>query len=199
MSQAIDNQAEPITAVIPRGFGGFVFDAVLEEEHTSEIEVTENPVETGASISDHAYIKPDVVRMVVGVTNHQLVPRDDGFGLYDARIKNAFRALRDLQRTREPFDVQTGLHLYRNMVCKSIHTIQDKDSANAVSFVCELREVIIVHTQIVSYPPRKSGKPANQASKKKEGGEKQGKEVGPKEQKKGSFLHKGINLARGAL
>lgn len=173
------NTEDTAVAIIPRGFGGLVFDAIFEEAHSSELEVTDNPVETGVSITDHAYVKPYLVRITAGVTNTQLRPQDDGFGLYDVRIKNAFQKLKDLQKGREPFDVQTGLCLYKNMVCTSVRTVQDAANSNALVFEVELREIIIVNTQLVTYPPRKAGKAANQAGKKKESGEKQGTEVPP--------------------
>lgn len=191
MSESIvyqDPNAPTPTAVILRGFGGFTFDAIFEEEHNLELEVTDYPVETGVSLTDHSYMKPNKVTMTVGVTNHQLVPYDDGFGLYDGRINNAYRRLQLLMRSREPFDVQTGLQLYNNMICTNLSVTQNAGSANAVMFKAELREIVIVNTEVVTYPPRKKGKAANQAGKKKDSGEKQSAEVDDK--KKGSVLKK---------
>lgn len=181
--------------VIQRGFGGFTFDAIFEEDHTIEMEVTDYPVETGVSVTDHAFMKPYKVRMTLGVTNHQLAPYDGGFGLADVRITNAFRKLTDLMLTREPFDLQTGLKLYNNMLCTYLHVIQNASSANALVFECDLREIVIVNTEIVTYPPRKKGTTTNQASKKKDAGEKQSKEVEPPKQK--TSLAKGLKNVLG--
>lgn len=173
-------------AVIPRNVAGFVFDATFEEVHTSELEITEFPVEAGASVTDHAYVKPYKLKMTVGVSNTPLreVALDDAFGpAGDNRIRVAFQKLQELQARREPFQIFTGLKLYSNMLPAVITTPQDKDTAHALVFQIEFREIIIVYTQIVEYPPRKSGKANNNASKKKEKGEQQGKEVeGPKKQ-----------------
>ncbi|WP_279027677.1 phage baseplate protein [Gibbsiella quercinecans] len=38
--------------------GTFVFDVVTEENHHSELKVTDNPVESGSQISDHAILMP---------------------------------------------------------------------------------------------------------------------------------------------
>ncbi|MGE9550440.1 phage baseplate protein [Erwinia amylovora] len=38
--------------------GTFVFDVVTEESHHSELKVTDNPVESGSQISDHAILTP---------------------------------------------------------------------------------------------------------------------------------------------
>lgn len=170
-------------SIIPRSMGGLTFDAVFEEDHTLELEVTDNPVEVGVSITDHAFMKPYKLRLTAGVTNTPLTPKDDGFGTGDQRTREAFKKLEALMRTREPFDVQTGLRLYKNMICLSVNTSQAAESANALVFTADLREIIIVQTQAVTYPPRKTGKAANQAGKKKDSGEKQAKEAeAPKKQ-----------------
>ncbi len=164
-------------SIIARNIGGLTFDATFEETHTADLEVTDNPIETGASVTDHSFLKPFKVRICAGVSNSQLKPGTDEYGFGNERIRNAYEALLDLQATREPFDVQTGLKLYSNMICTSIVVPQDKESANAIIFTAELREVIIVYTATVTYPPRAAGKTANQAGKTKDKGEKQGTEA----------------------
>lgn len=162
-------------AVVNRAMGALTFDAVFEESHTSEMEVTENPVDNGSSITDHTFMKQDRLRITAGVSNTPLRTTSDSYGIGEVRAVNAHKALLDLQRTREPFIVVTGLKTYYNMVCTSISVIQDKDTCNALFFVAELRAIEIVSTQTVTYPPRKPGKPAAQASKTKDKGEQQGK------------------------
>ena len=177
-------------AIITRSMGGLSFDATFQEDHILELEVTDNPVETGVSITDHAYMKPYKLKITAGVTNTPLVLKSDGFGEGDQRTIEAFKKLEALMRTREPFDVQTGLRLYKNMICTTVNTSQDSGSANALIFTADLREIIIVQTQAVTYPPRKSGKAANQAGKKKDSGEKQAKSAEGTAVKKQSLTKK---------
>lgn len=163
---------------IIRSIGGLVFDAVLEEQHESSLEVTENPVETGVVVSDHAYMKPERVTISAGVSDVALRALvNDPYGNGVSRHREAFRLLQELQRKAEPFDVQTGLKLYRNMVCTSLRVVQNKDNSSALMFQAELREVIITFTQSVIYPPRRTGATQQQAGKTKEKGEQQGKPV----------------------
>lgn len=179
----MDNK-QPVS-VITRGFGGLTFDAVFQEDHTSELEVTDNPVETGVSVTDHAYMKPLSVKISAGVTNTPMrsLPGDP-YGLVgDNRAQKAFELLQLLQAKAEPIDAVTGLRIYRNMIVKSITTSQNKDTANSLVFTAELREVIIANTQVVTYPPRKAGSAHEQGSKTKENGEKQGQEPGPPKRK----------------
>ncbi|MBD8145131.1 phage baseplate protein [Pantoea agglomerans] len=45
-------------AAVTTKIGTFVFDVVTEETHHSELKVTDNPVESGSQISDHAILTP---------------------------------------------------------------------------------------------------------------------------------------------
>ena len=179
--------AEPISrqhVSVIRSMGSFVFDAVFEETHEADLEVTDNPVETGVVVSDHAFMKPLRVKISAGVSDTPLAAvTDDPFASDAGRSRRAFELLTELQKRAEPFDLQTGLKLYENMVCTSIRTSQDKDSSGALLFTAELREVIIVYTQVVTYPPRKPGATKRQAGPKKDKGEQQGKEVTSEAQK----------------
>lgn len=180
MSEALNQQQ----IAIIRSMGGLVFDAVFEETHEADLEVTDNPVETGVVVSDHAFMKPLRVKIAAGVSDTPLATStDDPFASDTGRSRRAFELLTELQKKAEPFDLQTGLKLYENMVCTSIRTSQDKDSSGALLFTAELREVIIVYTQVVQYPPRKAGATKRQAGPQKDKGEQQGKEVADKPRK----------------
>ncbi|MBD8159238.1 hypothetical protein IFU23_14125 [Pantoea agglomerans] len=45
-------------AAVTTRIGTFVFDVVMDESHHSELKVTDNPVESGSQISDHAILMP---------------------------------------------------------------------------------------------------------------------------------------------
>lgn len=193
MSEALNQQQ----VAIIRSMGGLVFDAVFEETHEADLEVTDNPVETGVVVSDHAFMKPLRVKISAGVSDTPLAAvSDDPFASDAGRSRRAFELLTELQRRAEPFDLQTGLKLYENMVCTSIRTSQDKDSSGALLFTAELREVIIVYTQVVTYQPRKPGATKRQAGPKKDKGEQQGKEVTNSAEKK-SLIKKGADALWG--
>lgn len=187
MSDALSQQ--PVAII--RAMGGLVFDAVFEETHEAELEVTDNPVETGVVVSDHAFMKPLKVTLSAGVSDTPLeIGADDPFASDAGRSRRAYELLTELQKRAEPFDLQTGLRLYSNMICTSVRTSQDKDSSEALLFTAELREVLIVYTQVVKYPPRKAGATRRQAGAKKIKGEQQGTEVTekPKKQSFGAAL-----------
>lgn len=175
---------------IVRNVGGFVFDAWLREDHTHEAEITDEPLETGESASDHAYMKPYKLQISVGVGDVLLgdSSNDDYAG---ARAMNAMSLLTSLQESFEPFSVQTGLMLYENMLIEKLRPSQDKDTAG--SFICdlELKSVKIVSTASISYPPRRSGTTTHQASAQTNNGQQQGEQQtdnGKKSSLAASFL-----------
>ncbi len=164
----------PSVSII-RSVGGLVFDATIKEDHEDTSTVTDNPIETGVSVSDHMYRNPIKVTLTAAVSDTPLVADpNDMFTTAATRSLSAYDQMVTLKNAAEPFDVMTGLKLYHNMVCTSVKASQDKDSAGAFLFDADLREVIIVNTQTVTFPPRKAGSTKRQADAVKNNGEQQG-------------------------
>lgn len=158
-----------------RSIGDLVFDATFVEDHNSDLEVTDNPIETGSLVSDHAFMKPLRLSITAGVSSVLLPSGNPDFGTGDERPTTAYELLSELQREREPFDVQTGLRIYENMICTNFSASQNKDSAGVFYFTAQLREVLIVSTENVTYTVLKAGATRQQASKTKNKGEQQGR------------------------
>ena len=129
-----------------------VFDAVVEEVHETELKITDNPVETGVAVSDHAYMDPVRITMTVSVSNDML--HDVPGSTWDEaqRASDAFAELQKLQQSAVPFDVQTGLLLYHNMVVRRLSTPQDKDTSRILLLQAELRQVIFANTRVADVP-----------------------------------------------
>jgi len=189
--------------VIGEGKPAFEFDAVIRESHTSELVVTENPLETGVPIADHGYMLADRLEIEAGIGDVWLKMRDaivsvdddgtvsaggfenadfpwltqDGGGDSSTRSQRAYQSLRGLQRSMAVIGVQTGLLFYPNLIVRTLTTEQDKDSADVLLFRVTFSEPLFTTTETVTFPPRKAGKTARQASKKADHGEKATKPV----------------------
>ena len=142
----LSQSEEPATLRPQRSIGGVTFDVVVEEQHEDTLEITEHPVEHGANISDHAFMKPASVTIRAGVS--------DG---------------------SEPFDIITGKRKYRNMLIETLSVLTDADSENALVVTADCREVIIVKTQTVSVPPRSRHRNAGKTGGTANKGQKQAK------------------------
>lgn len=150
----------------------WAFDAVIRESHYSELVVTDNPVETGVVISDHAFMAPlrlEIEAQIGDFWLHAIGPGGQVVSdtwLSDAgRSVNSFLQIQGLQALAEPFSIQTGLTLYSNMLITTLQAEQDVATANVFRFRASLRQVIFVNTQTVTYPPRAPGPPAHKANK----------------------------------
>jgi hypothetical protein len=203
--------------IIGDGKPAFMFDAVLREAHRSHLETTDNPVETGVPITDHAFMAPLRLEIEAGVGDIWLGMRDasavgrdiDAFAVEEAgqttddlaplgpsnqdvawltqegggddstRCQRAYRQLKALQKSAVPFKVQTNLDLYPDMVIEDFDVEQDKDTGAVVYFKANLKQIIIVGTETVTFPPRKAGKTKRQGGKKADNGEKKAKTTPP--------------------
>jgi len=113
-----------------RAIGPVPISCVLTEKHDSQIEISEIPIETGAKITDHAYVMPKKVMLDIA----------------DANATATFSALVRFQESRVPFTLVTGLTVYRNMLIKSIEADRDAAHSRVLSAKVEVQEAIIVST-----------------------------------------------------
>lgn len=154
-ANVLSNAPQTVYVRPMRSIGGLYMDVTVEESHTDELEITEHPVEQGAAVTDHAYLKPAQVTIKAGVSDSTVGKAGDIEGVGDRRSVQAYQALLDLQGTREPFDVVTGKRVYRNMLIKSLGVTTEKNTENVISFSAELRQVILVSVRAVAIPRRR--------------------------------------------
>jgi hypothetical protein len=152
---------------------GYVFDAVIKEEHVHALAITQHPVQTGANITDHAYQKPAMLVLEVGMSDAMasFVPGQWGGGgqdgsLIGSLVNNAVRGLTggalgellgvgpgksvsahqkllELQAARTPLQVTTKLKIYRNMLIERIISPVEDKTVNALRCIVVMRQIII--------------------------------------------------------
>lgn len=152
-----------------RQIGPLTAQVTIEENHTDELEITDQPVEQGARISDHAYKRPAEVIVKCGWSNS---PTISGFidGLVGAvsgtidgvesiltgndvnQVNDIYQQLLELQASRVPFTVYTGKRTYDNMLLRSLRLETNKESENSLMITATLRQIIIVSTRTVAVP-----------------------------------------------
>jgi len=134
-----------------RQFGTLVPDVVIRELNRDEMVITDHPVERGAAISDHAFIRPLEVEIVAGWS--------DSTGGYAGYCEEAYQDLVALQKEREPFDLATGKRRYKNMLLASIGVQTDEKTEHSLIATLRFREVNIVETQTTSAPKASQSSP----------------------------------------
>ena len=129
--------------------GGYFFDGFMQVEHNIELQTTSNPVETGASVVDHAYVKPAelVMKVMMSDVHQSLVPGQ--FTGASFRSVNAWQVLRKLQSDRIPMSVFTRLGLYTNMLITKLTTSDTAETFRALSAEVTLREIPVARVKTV--------------------------------------------------
>lgn len=193
-----------IPAKIPQ-LGGLSVECWLTEEHAREMEVTENPIEFGSPVVDHAFVKAQELVVEFGVSNLPMGAITDSFGGRGTnRIERAREMLFAMQDSRQLLTIQTITGgIYKDMLLKKITWRTDKKSVHAVKFALTLKELRITQTQETQYTPipveSKTKKQTDSAKKK---GEKPAKETksdaadkqeAANKEAKGSLLYRILN------
>ena len=129
--------------------GGFFFDGFLKVSHDRRLTTTKNPVETGASIVDHAYMEPSVITMDIIMSDaHESLISEQFVGGY-ARHVQAWQILKELQENRIPMFVFTKLDSYENMVITSMQADDTADTYSSLRATVELTEIPVARVKEV--------------------------------------------------
>lgn len=107
----------------------YIFDAVFMLEHTQEIQLTEHPVQSGANISDHAFIKPARLGIDIGMSDAMQSYTIGQWAGNLSKSVSAYQTMLALELSRVPVTVKTRLNTYTNMVIVGIHT-RDENKTN---------------------------------------------------------------------
>lgn len=126
--------------IAPRGrsIGFIIPDVVISELHTDATGITQHPVEIGAAITDHAFLLPSRLEMRCGWS-------DSGAAI--GFSAEAYQSLLALRATRQPFMVQTGKRLYRDMLIATLTTETDEKTENALLIAVGMQQVLMAQAR----------------------------------------------------
>lgn len=139
-----------------RSIGGIIPDVVIEETHRDSLIITQHPVEKGAAITDHAFLRPAEVEMRCGFSNAS--HGDAGYA------RSVYDALRRLQASRQPFSVYTGKRAYRDMLIADLGVTTEARTENVLAVAVRLQQIIIVSTKTTGTGTNTASAGASQAN-----------------------------------
>ncbi len=147
---------QPIS-IIPirpvRKIGSINVQVIVNESTTDTLTITKQPVQQGASITDHAYKEPTTFSAQMYFTDNLAVS-----------LSKLYQNLLDLQVSRVPFDIITPKRIYRNMLMASLSQTTDKSTENCLSVNMSFQEVIIVKVSTTQVPRSKQKNPGATAA-----------------------------------
>ena len=117
-----------------RSIGTVFPDVVVEEVHHDEMNITQQPVESGAPVTDHAFMMP------VRVEIHCMWSDSGQSAGYS---KAVYAKMIAQQQTAQPFDVSTGKRQYKNMLFASILQKTNDATEWALDIIAVCQEIII--------------------------------------------------------
>lgn len=135
----------------------YVFDAVLSLEHDQSLTKTQHPVQTGASITSHAYIEPAQLVMYVLMSdaasqyvaaNQSSAPFITRFSGNPSKSVSAYQQMLTLQSARVPLTVVTRLRTYNNMLITKVSPHEDSKTITGARFRLEFGQIFIASTQV---------------------------------------------------
>jgi hypothetical protein len=154
-----------------RSIGPFTAHVTIKETHTDELQVTEQPVDQGANITDHAFIKPAELQIECAWSNSppssnvvqslqqavtgtaaifNTIDSSINSGNSPSQVKEVYARLLQLQRSRIPFAVFTGKRTYDNMLVTRLSVQTDKETENSLHVSATFRQILIAQVQVRS-------------------------------------------------
>jgi len=124
----------------------YFFDAMLQAEHSQVVTVTHHPIQSGAAVSDHAFVDP--VELVLSVAFSDVVDRynDTDYMSDTSKSISAYQTFLDLQAKLLPLTVVTRLRQYDNMVLTEVRAVEDASTITGLR--CQLTFTQIVMAEV---------------------------------------------------
>lgn len=139
---------------VKTNIGGWFFDAYLSLAHVSNLKITDHPVQTGANISDHAYLEPRELTIELAMSDTASSIVDGQFSGSWSRSVKAYEVLRELQAQRIPMQVLTRLGLYKNMMITALSVPDDYKTLYGLRASVTMKEVLVATTKTVKISAR---------------------------------------------
>lgn len=124
-----------------RKIGEITVQVVVNESTNDILTITKQPVQQGASITDHAFKEPTVFTM-------NILQKDNLF----TSLSKMYAEVLELQSSRVPFDVITPKRIYRNVLLGAIGQTTDKATENLLALSLSFQEIIIVNVVTTQLP-----------------------------------------------
>lgn len=134
---------------VESNIGGWFFDAIINTDYSRELYITENPVEVGAALADHAYVKPVKLTMKIKMSDTSKSRVNGQFNGGSSRSVQALQVLATLQSYRIPVQVTARIGSFRNMLVQSLTVPDDYTTMNGMLCTVTLQEVFVAETATV--------------------------------------------------
>jgi hypothetical protein len=162
----VEAKVFPNLLALPKSvkIGDIEAQTALEEIHHDSLQITQHPVESGASITDHSFARQAELMLTVGWSNSNLKAilgaiesAFTGGTMSKADyVTGVYSQLLALQKSRVPATITTGLRIYDNMLISGLTVKRDQRTSQILLVEASFLEVIIVSTRSTTLPAKES-------------------------------------------
>lgn len=156
--------SQPIT-LIPiqpqRVIGPIQVQVVIQESTTDTLTVTKQPVQQGASITDHSYLEPTVFSSTAYFKDNStnLKGALNSFTNPSGGLAKIYQTLLTLQSSRTPFNIVTPKRIYTSMLMTALSQTTDKSTENCLAVSMSFQQIIIVSVSTTNVPRTNQSNP----------------------------------------
>lgn len=137
-----------VNTMLRTSSGTVYFDALLHADHNATVIPTQHPVQTGAAITDHAYMAPKEISLEIGMTDVV-----SGTGA-SAR---AYQQFLTIMAERDLVTVVTRIGVYQDMLLTAISVPDDYTTMNALRCTLTFTEIRVATVATVTVQGMTSG------------------------------------------
>lgn len=142
----LDSPLQSILLRPSRMIGDIQVQVIINENTTDTLTVTKQPVQQGASITDHSFVEPVTFQHTIYFAAPQITGGDS--------LPAIYQKLLTLQSARVPFTIVTPKRTYKNMLLTSLSQTTDARSENNLAINASYQEVILVPVLATLVPDR---------------------------------------------
>ena len=121
--------------------GTLEIDVVFEEQPDFDSDVTQYPIETGESISDHVILNPIKLTMRGFISQTPIRILDTNTILGNDLVQTAFDKLLEIRDSKDVVDVVTGLKVYSDMIMNRLSFPRDRQTGQSLNFRAEFIQI----------------------------------------------------------
>ncbi len=137
-----------VNTMLRTSSGTVYFDALLHADHNATVIPTQHPVQTGAAITDHAYMAPKEISLEIGMTDVV-----SGTGA-SAR---AYQQFLTIMAERDLVTVVTRLGAYQDMLLTAISVPDDYTTMNSLRCTLTFTEIRVATVATVTVQGQTTG------------------------------------------
>ncbi len=126
--------------------GDIKVNVIINETTTDTLTVTKQPVQQGASITDHSFLEPVTFQHTIYFAAPQITGGDS--------LAAVYQKLLTLQSARVPFTIVTPKRTYTNMLMTSLSQTTDARSENNLAINASYQQIILVPVLATTVPAR---------------------------------------------